>query len=121
MVEYENGTDCLIAMLQGKVDAYVLNEKSAILYSAANPQMQIAEGLSFEIPIERDPGSCIMFNYGNDDLKALLNEYIERILNDGTFKSFEERAIAALEDPTLLEGYNMDVNLGGADSTVTKK
>lgn len=120
VLELEGSTDCLIAMLQGKVDGYVSNEKACILNCAANPQMMIAEGLTFEIPVERDPGSCIMFNYGNDDLKNLLDEYIVRILSDGTFHEYEERSIAALDDPTLLAGYNMDVNLGGEDSTVTK-
>ncbi len=121
VLELENASDCLISLLTGKCDGYVLNEKSAILYSAANPQMCIAEGLSYEIPVERDPGSCIAFLYGNDDLKQLLNDYIVRILEDGTFAGYEERSIAALDDPTLLEGYNMNVNLGGENTEVTKE
>lgn len=105
VLDLTSHADQLISLINGKCDAAVFNEKIAILYSKANPSIMIAPGLSFREPTNISPGSGLAFQYGNDDFKALADEYITRILGDGTFNGFEKKAIGLLDDPTLLDSF----------------
>ncbi len=88
------------------MDAAVLNEKYAILICKANPDLMIDYDLSFDIPVDRDPGASIAIPKGNEDFVELVDEWLNTILSDGTFSSYEQEAIAQLDDPDLLEGFS---------------
>jgi len=96
----------VLAVANSKVDAAVLNEKYAILICKANPDLMIDYDLSFDIPVERDPGASIAVPKGNEDFVAMIDEWLDQILSDGTFSSYEQEAILELDDPALLEGFS---------------
>lgn len=106
LVEYESSPDIVLAVANSKVDAAVLNEKYAILICKANPDLMIDYDLSFDIPVERDPGASIAVPKGNEDFVAMIDEWLDQILSDGTFSSYEQEAIKELDDPALLEGFS---------------
>lgn len=106
LIDYESTPDIVLAVANGKVDAAVLNEKYAILICKANPDLMIDYDLSFDIPVDRDPGASIAIPKGNEDFVELVDEWLNTILSDGTFSSYEQEAIAQLDDPGLLEGFS---------------
>lgn len=106
LIDYESTPDIVLAVANGKVDAAVLNEKYAILICKANPDLMIDYDLSFDIPVDRDPGASIAIPKGNEDFVELVDEWLNMILSDGTFSSYEQEAIAELDDPDLLEGFS---------------
>ncbi|MCI9147932.1 MAG: transporter substrate-binding domain-containing protein [Hungatella sp.] len=106
LIDYESTPDIVLAVANGKVDAAVLNEKYAILICKANPDLMIDYDLSFDIPVDRDPGASIAIPKGNEDFVELVDEWLNTILSDGTFSSYEQEAIAELDDPDLLEGFS---------------
>lgn len=105
VLDLTSASDELLSLVNGKCDAAVFNEKIGILYSKANPSITFLPELSFKVPLEREKGSSLAFQYGNDDFKALCDEYITQILNDGTFNSFEKKAISLLDDPSILDSF----------------
>lgn len=105
MKELNGNTDAIMAVLNRKVSAIHIAEKYAILTCKANPELTILEDFTYELTDEEDPGGCIAFQKGNDDLKKILDNMIKRILNDGTFSKMEEDALTILDDPDLLEDF----------------
>ena len=105
LLELEKTADSLVSVLAGKVDGGLFSEKQAILYCLANPELQIAEELSFDIPKERDPGASFAVPKGNEDFVAFIDSCLEQVLNDGTFARFEDEAISLLEDGEALKEY----------------
>lgn len=105
-VDYESTPDIVLAVSNSKIDAAVLNEKYAILICKANPELMIDYDLSFDIPVERDPGASIAIPKGNEDFLKITDEWLEKILADGTFAAYEDEAIKELDDPALLEGFS---------------
>ena len=85
LIDYESTPDIVLAVANGKVDAAVLNEKYAILICKANPDLMIDYDLSFDIPVDRDPGASIAIPKGNEDFVELVDEWLNTILSDGTF------------------------------------
>jgi len=98
-------SDDILALSNGRCDAVIINEKNGILYTKANPDLMLADWLSFDIPVERDPGASLAFGLNNDDFREFVDPYLTRILSDGTFNGFEKEAISHLDDPDLLENY----------------
>lgn len=105
-IDYESTPDIVLAVSNSKIDAAVLNEKYAILICKANPDLMIDYELSFDIPVDRDPGASIAIPKGNEDFVKIADEWLEKILSDGTFASYEQEAIKELDDPALLEGFS---------------
>ena len=105
VLDLTSAADQLLSLANGKCDAAVFNEKIGILYSKANPSIMVVPDLSFKVPLDRELGSSLAFQYGNDDFKALCDAYITRILNDGTFNGFEKKAISLLDDPSVLDSF----------------
>lgn len=105
ILDLSSTSDNILALSNGRCEAVVINEKQGILYTKANPDLMLADWLSFDIPVERDAGSCLAFALDNADFREFLDPYVTRILNDGTFNSFEMEAIGHLDDPDLLENY----------------
>lgn len=105
-IDYESTPDIVLAVSNNKIDAAVLNEKYAILICKANPDLMIDYDLSFDIPVDRDPGASIAIPKGNEDFVEIADEWLEKILSDGTFAAYEQEAIKELDDPALLEGFS---------------
>lgn len=106
LLELEKSSDVLISMVTGKSDAAIFAEKPALLYCKANENIMIVDELSFDVPKERDPGASYAVPKGNEDFVAFCDQYIEQIMNDGTFARFEQEAIAQLDDPEVLQNYD---------------
>ena len=106
LLELEKTADSLISVLTGKVDGALFSEKTAILYCLANPELQIVDELSFDIPKERDPGASFAVPKGNEDFVAFIDKCLEQVMSDGTFARFEDEAISLLEDGDALKEYN---------------
>ena len=107
MKELSGNTDALMAVLKGKVSGIHIAEKYAILTCKANPELTILDDLTYVLTDEEDPGGCIAFQKGNDDLKEILDTAIEKILKDGTFSKMEEETLTILDDPDLLEDFKV--------------
>lgn len=107
LYELPSNNDVLLAVLNKKCEAANFNEKYAILMCKANPDLAIVDALTFELTNEEDAGSCIAHTKGNDEFNELLNEFIPRIKQDGTFKQMELDALNALDDPDLLAQFQL--------------
>jgi polar amino acid transport system substrate-binding protein len=107
LYELGSNNDVLLAVLNKKCQAANFNEKYSILMCKANPELAIVDELTFEPTMEEDGGSCIAHTKGNDDFNELLNEFIPRVLSDGTFAQMEKDALEALNDPDLLEQFQL--------------
>ncbi len=105
LLELEKTADSLVSVLAGKVDGGLFSEKQAILYCLANPELQIVDELSFDIPKERDPGASFAVPKGNEDFVAFIDSCLEQVLSDGTFERFEDEAIGLLEDGDALKEF----------------
>lgn len=105
LLELEKTADSLVSVLTGKVDGALFSEKQAILYCLANPELQIVDELSFDIPKERDPGASFAIPKGNEDFVEFVDACLEQVLSDGTFERFEDEAISLLDDGEALKEY----------------
>ncbi len=105
LLELEKTADSLVSVLSGKVDGGLFSEKQAILYCLANPELQIVDELSFDIPKERDPGASFAVPKGNEDFVAFIDTCLEQVLSDGTFARFEDEAIGLLDDGEALKEF----------------
>lgn len=105
LFELSKAPDILLALLNKKVDAAVFNEKQGILYTKANPEIMLVDYLKYDVPKDRDPGASVAFPKGNEDFVALVDEVLNRILNDGTFAQFEKKSLEDLNDPDLLKNF----------------
>lgn len=104
--------ELVVQVLNKKTDAALITEKSARLYCKANPALTIAEWLTYDIPVEADPGASFVAQKGNEDYIEWMDAYLGVIIEDGTFKSFEQKALIDLDDPELLAQYE-EQNLFG--------
>jgi arginine/lysine/histidine transporter system substrate-binding protein len=106
LFELSKAPDILLSLLNDKIDAAVFNEKQGILYVKANPEIMLVDYLKYDVPKDRDPGASVAFPKGNEDFVALVDEILNRILNDGTFAGFEKKSLEDLNDPDLLKGFS---------------
>lgn len=105
VLSLEKQSDVLVAVLTGKADAFLMNEKTAILYCAANPELTYDLKLSYNVDVEKDPGAAYCVPKGNEDFVALIDEVITQIMADGTFTNLENEAIALCDNSEVLEAY----------------
>lgn len=102
---YNGYGDVLLAGLNGKVDCFLTTEPNALLYCSANPELMIEEAFTFESSDEIDKGACLAFAYGNEDFKAIANEYIARIRSDGTLNGYYNDALELMNVAEMYEKY----------------
>ncbi len=105
VLSLEKQADVLVAVLTGKADAFLMNEKTAILYVAANPELMYDLALSYNVDLTKDPGAAYCVPKGNEDFVALIDEVLTQIRSDGTFEELEDKAIAMCENAEVLEAY----------------
>lgn len=108
ILSLEKQSDVLIAVLTKKADAFLMNEKTAILYVAANPELMYDLDLSYNVDLTMDPGAAYCVPKGNEDFVAIIDEVVTRIREDGTFEKIEADAIALCDNAEVLEAYMAD-------------
>lgn len=108
ILSLEKQSDVLISVLTKKADAFLMNEKTAILYVAANPELMYDLDLSYNVDLEMDPGAAYCVPQGNEDFVAIIDEVVTRIREDGTFEKIEADAIALCDNAEVLEAYMAD-------------
>ena len=89
MDRYSKGNDAVLALMQGKVDAVVIDNQPAISYVAANEGLTI---LDTPYAIE-DYAICI--NKDNEDLLKDINAALDELQKDGTIDAIIAKYIPA--------------------------
>ena len=86
---YDTGALAVMALVNGQVDAVVIDNEPAKAFVAANEGLMI---LDTEFAVE---DYAIGFAKGNDALKAAVNSAMAELKADGTFQSIVDRYITA--------------------------
>lgn len=87
--QYNKGADAVMALLNGKVDAVIIDNEPAKSYVAANKGLKI---VPTEYVVE-DYAACI--SKDNEELVAAVNKALEELKADGTLKSIVDKYIVA--------------------------
>ena len=89
VIEFETGALAVMALVNGQVDAVVIDNEPAKSYVAANPGLMI---LDTEYAVE---DYAIGFAKGNDALKNAVNAAMAELKADGTFQKIVDKYITA--------------------------
>lgn len=84
---YENGALAVQALMNGQIDAVIIDNGPAKAYVAANPGLAILEG---EWVVE---DYCLAVDQGNTALLEKLNTALEELIADGTVQSIVDKYI----------------------------
>ena len=84
---YENGSLAVQALMNGQIDAVIIDNGPAQAYVDANPGLTILEG---EWVTE---DYCLAVDQGNTALLEKLNAALEELINDGTVQSIIDKYI----------------------------
>lgn len=85
---YESGALAVQALMNGQIDAVIIDNGPAQAYVAANPGLTILEG---EWVVE---DYCLAVDEGNTALLEKLNTALEELIADGTVQSIVDKYIA---------------------------
>ena len=86
---YDSGATAVMALVNGQVDAVVIDNEPAKAFVAANPGLKI---LDTEFAVE---DYAIGLKKGNTDLLNAINEVMAELKADGTFQSIVDKYITA--------------------------
>lgn len=89
VIQYNKGADAILALLQGKVDAVIIDNQPAINFVAANEGLVI---LDTEYAIE-EYAACIAQD--NEELLTQVNQALEELIADGTVQAILDKYIVA--------------------------
>ncbi len=89
VLAYDNGALAVQAMLNGQIDAVIIDNGPAQAYVAANPGLHILEG---EWVVE---DYCLAVNEGNTGLLNALNSALEEMIADGSVQAIIDKYITA--------------------------
>lgn len=87
--KYNKGADAVMALVQGKVDAVIIDNEPAKNFVAGNEGLKI---LDTEYAVE-DYAACL--NKENDELLTKVNEAIAGLKEDGTLQEIMDKYITA--------------------------
>ena len=87
VLAYDNGALAVQALLNGQIDAVIIDNGPAQAYVAANPGLHI---LPAEWVVE---DYCLAVNEGNTELLEALNSALEEMIDDGTVQSIIDKYI----------------------------
>lgn len=90
---YNANADAKIALTTGKVDAWVVDNLTAMQMVAEGDGLVILEEKMTEEPY------AFAFAYGSEDLVAEINKSLEKLINDGTIASIFEKYGEAYAKP----------------------
>ena len=86
MNRFSKGAEAIMALVQNKVDAVVIDDKPARAFVAKNADKLVI----LDTPLS-DESYAMAVKKGNSELLALLNEQIERIKADGTLDAIRAK------------------------------
>ena len=89
VVEYNKGNDAVMALVQGQVDAVIIDNEPAKSYVSANEGLKI---LDTEYAVE-DYAACIAKE--NAELTKAINQALTELKDDGTIQSILDKYIKA--------------------------
>ncbi len=89
VIAFDTGALAVMALVNGQVDAVVIDNEPARAYVAENPGLMI---LDTEFAVE---DYAIGFAKGNDALREAVNAAMKELKDDGTFQSIVDRYITA--------------------------
>ena len=89
VIAFDTGALAVMALVNGQVDAVVIDNEPAKAYVAANPGLKI---LDTEFAVE---DYAIGFAKGNDALKDAVNQAMSELKADGTFQKIVDKYITA--------------------------
>jgi polar amino acid transport system substrate-binding protein len=89
VVEYNKGNDAVMALVQGQVDAVIIDNEPAKSYVSANEGLKI---LDTEYAVE-DYAACIAKE--NPELTKAINQALTELKDDGTIQSILDKYIKA--------------------------
>lgn len=87
--QYNKGADAIMALMNGKVDAVIIDNEPAKAFVAANKGLRIVE----ESYVTEDYAACIAKD--NEELLAEVNKALAELTADGTLKSIVDKYIPA--------------------------
>lgn len=87
VIKYKNGPDAVAALLQGKVEAVIIDNAPAEAYVAANAGLKILEAAY----AEEDYAICV--KKGNTELLNKINTALDELIADGTVAAIIEKYI----------------------------
>ncbi len=89
--------DLIAALKSGRIDGVCLDYVVASLYEMANEDLAMSVA-QYEMPDELDSGSCVLVRKGNnDDLIAVIDTVLERVIENGELMQWEDDAIALMD------------------------
>ncbi len=92
--QYAKGADAVLALVQGKLDAVIIDNEPAKAFVEANPELTIVPE---EFAIEE---YAICISKDKTDLTAAFNGAIEELKNDGTLQAILDKYINDVEGAT---------------------
>ena len=87
--EYNKGADAVLALMNGKVDAVIIDNQPALSFVAANESLKI---LDTEYVTE-DYAACV--SKDNEALLAAINQALDELIADGTIQAILDKYIVA--------------------------
>ena len=87
--EYNKGADAVLALMNGKVDAVIIDNQPALSFVAANEGLKI---LDTEY-VSEDYAACV--SKDNEALLAAINQALDELIADGTIQAILDKYIVA--------------------------
>lgn len=94
-------SDLLLSVKNGKSDLACMNAVSAAMSIAANPDLAIVEGLTWEPTDEFDKGCGLCMAYGNEDFAEWASQFFADITEEGLWAQMQSDAAAQLDESAL--------------------
>lgn len=89
VAQYKNGPEAVNALVEGKVDAVIIDNEPAKNYVKQNPGLKILEATY------ADEDYAIAVNKENTDLLQKINDALDALTKDGTIKKIIDKYIPA--------------------------
>lgn len=91
-------SDLLLAVKNGKADLACMNAVSAAMSVAANPDLAVVDGLTWEPTDEYDKGCGLCMAYGNEDFADWASQFFADITEEGLWDQMQSDAAAQLDE-----------------------
>ncbi len=96
-------SDLLLAVKNGKADLACMNAVSAAMSVAANPDLAVVDGLTWEPTDEYDKGCGLCMAYGNEDFADWASQFFADITEEGLWDQMQSDAAAQLDENALAD------------------
>lgn len=96
-------SDLLLAVKNGKADLACMIAVSAAMSVAANPDLAVVDGLTWEPTDEYDKGCGLCMAYGNEDFADWASQFFADITEEGLWDQMQSDAAAQLDENALAD------------------